>query len=81
MRSFTAILSALSVLVASTSASCTVGPHASAEGVAKASDAPNFHAACATALRNQVRMEFEASLQYLLMGAYFSQVNSLKRNS
>ena len=44
-------------------------------GKAKASDADNWHTGCAAALRAQVRREFEASLQYLLMGAHFAQDN------
>ena len=32
-------------------------------------------AACITALENQVRTEFEASLQYILMAAHFNQVS------
>ena len=32
-------------------------------------------AACIAALENEVRLEFEASLQYILMAAHFSQVS------
>ncbi|XP_023345228.1 ferritin, lower subunit [Eurytemora carolleeae] len=40
-----------------------------------AGDAANYRESCVNALSGQVRMEFEASLQYLLMAAQFSQDN------
>ena len=40
---------------------------------AKANDPENYFDACATAIRNQVKVEFDAAMQYLLMGAYFDQ--------
>jgi len=40
---------------------------------ALARDAANYRENCVNALAAQVRMEFEASLQYLLMAAQFSQ--------
>lgn len=51
------------------SASCSV----SNPNPAEAKDAENYKAACISVLKDQVRMEFEASLQYLLMGAFFTQ--------
>ncbi len=42
---------------------------------AKAGDPDNYHEACIVQLRTQIRKEFEASIQYLLMGAYFAQDN------
>ena len=38
-------------------------------------------AACISVLKDQVRMEFEASLQYLLMGAFFTQVRGRSNSS
>jgi len=40
---------------------------------AHAEDLANYRMNCVQALANQVRMELEASLQYLLMGAQFTQ--------
>jgi hypothetical protein len=89
LRHFTVFFAILAL----THATCTVGPHADAQGKAKASDPANYHEACISAIRTQVRFhsqlhskisfdcwiqvrkEFEASLQYLLMGAYFGQDN------
>jgi len=51
-------------------ASCSVS---SPELKAKASDDKNFMAECITALEGQIAIEFQASLQYLLMAAHFSQ--------
>jgi hypothetical protein len=45
------------------------------EGFAKASDGGNYHDACMAAIKGQIKMEFQAAMQYLLMGAYFSQDN------
>ena len=67
-------------------ASCSVSP---SEAKAKASDDKNFQvgfffsshnsivspqADCISALEGQIVIEFQASLQYLLMAAHFSQV-------
>merc|ERR1711973_2643 len=40
---------------------------------ASAQDSANYRPACISALSEQIKMEFEASLQYLLMAAQFSQ--------
>merc|ERR1712180_508474 len=40
---------------------------------ARAKDDNNYRVSCIQKLADQVRMEFEASLQYLLMAAQFSQ--------
>ena len=61
------------ILASLASASCTLGPHAAIGGKVKANDENNFHEACVNGLRNQIRTEFEASLQYLLMGAHFAR--------
>jgi len=56
-------------LAATVKASCdtdTINPVSS-------QDAPNYRENCIDVLANQVRMEFEASLQYLMMAAQFSQ--------
>jgi ferritin len=39
-----------------------------------------FRAACINVLKDQVKMEFEASLQYLLMAAFFTQVRKKRSN-
>merc|ERR1712200_402868 len=57
-------------LIGCASASCSVS---SPEPKAKASDDKNFMAECITALEGQIAIEFQASLQYLLMAAHFSQ--------
>merc|ERR1711992_251417 len=57
-------------LIGLAAASCSVS---SPELKAKASDDKNFMAECITALEGQIAIEFEASLQYLLMAAHFSQ--------
>ena len=67
LRAFSALFLAVSI-----HASCEVGPHGDP---AKATDVDNFHQTCVLALRQQVRVEFQAALQYLLMGAYFGQDN------
>lgn len=53
--------------------SCSIGPQADPHGRAQAEDQHNYHEACVEGIRSQIRKEFEASLQYLLMGAYFAQ--------
>ena len=42
-------------------------------GKAKASDGYNDAAACTNGIRGHIKMEFEASLQYMLMGIHFAQ--------
>ena len=56
-------------------ASCAIGNQYSSNGKAKANDAENYLPACAAAIKKQVKVEFEAAMQYLLMGAYFDQDN------
>ena len=55
----------------SANASCSNGNQFQQK--AKANDPENYFEACATAIRNQVKVEFDAAMQYLLMGAYFDQ--------
>lgn len=62
-------------ILALVTASCKIGSHANGEDKAKASDPDNYHYQCISALRSQIRKEFGASLQYLLMGSYFAQDN------
>ena len=54
-------------------ASCTIGQETDARGKAKASDGYNDNAQCTEAIRNHVKMEFEASLQYMMMAVHFAQ--------
>ena len=44
-------------------------------GFASSADDGNYHDACMVAIRGQIQMEFQAAMQYMLMGAYFSQDN------
>lgn len=64
------VMVVLALGVSTTSATCSVG---SAEAKAKANDAANFKDTCIAALEAQVKIEMEASLQYLMMGAFFTQ--------
>ena len=64
---------ALALLASGALASCSIGPHADPRGSATAADPDCYHQACVVALRSQVRKEFEAALQYLLMGAHFAR--------
>ena len=57
----------------SVDASCSIGNQFQPSGKAKANDAENYFDGCATAIRKQIKVEFEAAMQYLLMGAYFDQ--------
>merc|ERR1712018_439841 len=50
--------------------SCSVS---STEEKAEANDPANFKEACVAALEEQVKIEFKASLQYILMAAHFDQ--------
>merc|ERR1712098_832546 len=50
--------------------SCSVG---SSDPKADANDPANFQAGCVKALEEQVKIEFQASLQYILMAAHFDQ--------
>merc|ERR1712142_282058 len=70
MSHTTMLLPFLATLVVLTSSTCSVS---SPDDKAKASDPANYQAACIAALENEVRIEFEASLQYILMAAHFSQ--------
>ena len=54
-------------------ATCSIGQDSNPNGHAKASDGNNDAKACTDALRNQIKMEFEASLQYMMMGIHFAQ--------
>merc|ERR1711963_258787 len=50
--------------------SCSVG---SSDSKADANDPANFQAGCVKAMEEQVKIEFQASLQYILMAAHFDQ--------
>ena len=54
-------------------ASCTIGQETDPRGKAKASDGYNDNDQCTGAIRNHVKMEFEASLQYMMMAVHFAQ--------
>merc|ERR1712156_569910 len=54
-------------------ASCSIGAQSDPMGKAKASDGKNDNPQCTSAIRNHIRTEFEASLQYLMMSAHFAQ--------
>ena len=55
----------------SANASCSNGNQIQQK--AKANDLENYFEACASAIRSQIKVEFDAAMQYLLMGAYFDQ--------
>jgi len=59
-----------SYLTGLTRASCSV---TCPDEKATARDPSNYRDSCIAALEGQIRIEFEASLQYLLMAAHFSQ--------
>nr|ACO14799.1 Ferritin subunit precursor [Caligus clemensi] len=60
-------------LVGGIQGSCNIGPNADPLGKATPKDSSNYHEFCISYLRNQVKIEFEAALQYMVMGAYFDQ--------
>ena len=66
-----------SFFIQCTWASCSIGDANVIQidpiGKAKASDGKNDNPLCTTAIRNHIRTEFEASLQYLMMSAHFAQ--------
>ena len=66
-----------SFLIQYTWASCSIGDANGIQidpmGKAKASDGKNDNPQCTTAIRNHIRTEFEASLQYLMISAHFAQ--------
>ena len=61
----------LACLLGLAAASCSVS---SPDPKADADDPANYQPDCVAALERQVRIEFEAALQYLLMAAHFEQV-------
>jgi len=62
----------LACLLGLAAASCSVS---SPDPKADADDPANYQPNCVAALERQVRIEFEAALQYLLMAAHFEQDN------
>ena len=54
-------------------ASCSIGQETDPRGKAKSSDGYNDNVQCTQAIRNHVKMEFQASLQYMLMAVHFAQ--------
>jgi len=67
------LLVILGTLKGHAQATCSLGPDSDPNGKAKASDGYNDAPACTNAIRGHVKMEFEASLQYMLMGIHFAQ--------
>nr|ACO10536.1 Ferritin subunit precursor [Caligus rogercresseyi]ACO10541.1 Ferritin subunit precursor [Caligus rogercresseyi] len=63
----------LSLFAAGAMGSCNIGPLTDPKGKASPADPTNYYNSCISTLRDQVRMEFKASLQYLAMAAYFEQ--------
>ena len=61
--------------VAKTKASCSLGNAADKVPKASSKDAKNYSPQCASAIKAHIKMEFEAAMQYLLMGAHFGQDN------
>ncbi|CAB4068227.1 FTH1 [Lepeophtheirus salmonis] len=61
------------ILITGAHGSCNIGSQTDPKGKATPEDPTNYHEFCISSLRNQVKMEFEAALQYLVMGAYFDQ--------
>merc|ERR1711872_766622 len=59
-----------SYLAGMVAASCS---YQSPDQKARAKDDKTYQADCISALESQVKIEFSASLQYLLMAAHFSQ--------
>merc|ERR1712241_245128 len=75
LSSITAMLLPPSILLfflglGTVSSTCSV---TSPEEKAEANDPANFQLSCVTALESQVKIEFQASLQYILMAAHFDQ--------
>merc|ERR1711936_1500260 len=68
MLLFSSVLALL--LLGFTNASCSVS---SAEAKVDADDDATYQDGCMKALQHQVRIEFQASLQYILMAAHFDQ--------
>ena len=54
-------------------ATCSIGQDSDPQGPAKANDGINDHDSCTNAIRGHVKMEFEAALQYMMMGIHFAQ--------
>lgn len=50
--------------------SCSVGNYGTA---VSSKDSECYDALCADAIKNHIKLEFNAALQYLIMGAYFGQ--------
>eukprot|EP00091_Calanus_sinicus_P017738 TRINITY_DN3842_c0_g1_i1.p1 TRINITY_DN3842_c0_g1~~TRINITY_DN3842_c0_g1_i1.p1 ORF type:complete len:211 (+),score=89.05 TRINITY_DN3842_c0_g1_i1:148-780(+) len=66
----TMLLLLMATMVGLASSTCSVS---SSDEKAEAKDAANYQPACIAALEAQVRIEFEASLQYILMAAHFDE--------
>ena len=61
------------LLIHQSLASCAIGQESDPKGKAKASDGHNDNVQCTQAIRNHVKMEFQASLQYMMMAVHFAQ--------
>merc|ERR1711892_1456023 len=60
----------MALMVGLASSTCSVS---SSDEKAEAKDAANYQPTCIAALEAQVRIEFEASLQYILMASHFDE--------
>jgi len=72
MRRFAWLGLAALALVAGAKATRSIDSNSN---VATCQEDETYSVTCATAIKNHVKLEFSASLQYLLMGAYFGQDN------
>jgi len=68
-----ATAAALALGAKETGATCSVNRNS--ETLATCQEDETYSEVCATAIKDHVKLEFSASLQYLLMGAYFGQDN------
>ena len=75
-----ATAAALALGAKETGATCSV--NSNSETLATCQEDETYSEVCAGAIKDHVKLEFSASLQYLLMGAYFGQdnVNLFGRN-
>jgi len=59
--------------VSGAKATCSIAGNG--DGTASCQEDETYSVECATAIKNHVKLEFSASLQYLVMGAFFGQDN------
>ena len=73
MRAVWLGLAALALAASEAGATCSVNKNS--ETLATCQEQETYSDTCAKAIKDHVKLEFSASLQYLLMGAYFGQDN------